>query len=116
MLKLSFKQLSSRLAAIAVVLLFASTASAILTFTVANQTSHPLGEVTLHYATGATSVNVLSGGTYVKEVAAEVVAVSINGQTVPKPLIGQVTLATGDTIMVGWSDARVSVIDPDDSF
>lgn len=108
------KQLSSRFAAIAVVLLFATTASAVLTFTVANETNYSLGEVTLHYATGSTSVNVLTKGNYVKEVTADVVAVTINGQMVVKSQSGNVTLMSGDTVMVGWSDAKVTVIDPNE--
>jgi hypothetical protein len=107
------KQLSSRLASIALaLLLLVSSASAALNFTVSNQTSLPLGEVTLHYSTGSTAVNVLTTGNYVKEVATDIVAVTINGQTVSKPFVGTLTLTGGDTVIVGWSDARVTVIDP----
>ena len=99
-------------AAIAACLLIATTAKALSTFTVSNETDHSLGEVTLHLATGSSYLNVLSKGTYVKEVTGEVLAVTINYQTVVKPLSGVIALADGDSVMVGWSSSRITVIDP----
>lgn len=90
--------------------LLTTVAWANLTFGVNNQTSLDLGEVTLQHSSGSTSIFVPSAGNYVTEVRAEVIGITIEGQTVVRPNQGSITV-NGSTVYLDWGSNIVRVLD-----
>lgn len=81
-------------------------------FVLKNSAKCPLGQVTLHYPGGSTTIMVLSPGNWTTDVPANVTGITINGQRSDAPVNREISLTTQSKVKVIWKTASlVEIID-----